>query len=142
MVYGRCFLCGKWGNLEKHHIFGGAYRKKSEKFGLIVGLCGIECHREGPYAAHKNAETMRKLREYGQIKYMQEHNATIDEFRAMFGRNYLDEPYVPGGIGMIEQAKSMLDELHSSGRLEYHEYSLLWDALDKAEKKDDEDESA
>lgn len=30
----RCFLCGGYGAFECHHIFGGAYRKKSEKYGL------------------------------------------------------------------------------------------------------------
>lgn len=30
----------------------------------------------------------------------------------------------------IGQAKNILDELRSSGRLEYNEYSSLWDALD------------
>ena len=34
MYYGRCWLCGRWGWLEEHHIFGGANRKKSEKYGL------------------------------------------------------------------------------------------------------------
>lgn len=39
-----CWLCGRNGNgdpLECHHIFGGAMRKKSEKYGLKVYLCGI-----------------------------------------------------------------------------------------------------
>lgn len=47
MYYGRCWLCGRWGWLEEHHIFGGANRKKSEKYGLKVGLCGDTCHRNG-----------------------------------------------------------------------------------------------
>ena len=89
MKYGRCFLCGKWGWLEEHHLFGGPYRKKSEKYGLKVGLCGNECHREGPKAVHRCAETAKKLHEYGQRQYMQEHEATVDEFRTVFGKNYL-----------------------------------------------------
>ena len=39
----RCFLCGRNDTgdpLERHHIFGGANRKKSEKYGLVVYLCG------------------------------------------------------------------------------------------------------
>ena len=47
----RCFLCGKNGAadpLERHHIFGGPNRGKSEKYGLVVLLCGEECHRNGP----------------------------------------------------------------------------------------------
>lgn len=43
MYTGRsCWLCGRNGTaepLDKHHIFGGAYRKKSEKYGLTVYLC-------------------------------------------------------------------------------------------------------
>lgn len=139
MYHGKCFLCGKWGWLEEHHLFGGSNRKKSEKYGLKVGLCGIECHREGPKAAHRSAETAQKLHEYGQRKFMREQGATVDEFRALFGKNYIDEPYELGGIAMIEQARGLLDELHSSGRIEYSEYSLLWDALDVAEKEQKEE---
>ena len=46
----RCFLCGRNDTgdpLERHHIFGGANRKKSEKYGLVVYLCGNRCHRNG-----------------------------------------------------------------------------------------------
>lgn len=135
MHYGKCFLCGEWGLLEDHHIFGGSNRKKSEQYGLKVGLCGIKCHREGPKAVHRCAETAQKIHEYGQYKYMREHNATVDEFRSLFGRNYLDLPVETGGAVLIEQARGLLSELHSSGRLEYHEYSLLWDALDELESR-------
>ena len=41
-----CFLCGRNGAddpLDKHHIFGGAYRKKSERYGLTVYLCHDRC---------------------------------------------------------------------------------------------------
>lgn len=92
MHYGKCFLCGEWGLLEDHHIFGGSNRKKSEKYGLKVGLCGIKCHREGPEAAHRCAETAQMLHEYGQKRFMNEQGATLDEFRALFGKNYLEVP--------------------------------------------------
>lgn len=89
MHYGQCWLCGRQGALEDHHIFGGAYRKKSEKFGLKVGLCGDSCHRNGRMAAHQSKETALKLKQYGQRKYMKEQGATVEEFRAQFGKNYL-----------------------------------------------------
>jgi len=88
-----CWLCGKNGMkdpLDKHHIFGGAYRKKSEKYGLTVPLCHKECHQFGKYAAHQNAETMRRLHEYGQRKAMEEQGWTVQEFALEFGRNYLN----------------------------------------------------
>lgn len=90
-----CWLCGRNGAteaLEKHHIFGAAYRKKSEKLGLTVYLCGESCHRNGPKAAHRNAETMRKLHEYGQRLAMERYGWTEEEFRAEFGgKSYLSE---------------------------------------------------
>lgn len=88
----KCWLCGKNGNgdpLDRHHIFGGANRKKSEKYGLVVDLCHHECHIFGKNAAHQNAETMQKLHEYGQRKAMKENNWTIPDFIREFDRNYL-----------------------------------------------------
>lgn len=87
-----CFLCGKNGSsdpLDKHHIFGGANRKKSEKLGLYVYLCHSECHECGPHAAHVDPETALMLHQYGQELAMRENGWTIDEFRREFGRNYL-----------------------------------------------------
>ena len=92
MYYGKCFLSGRWGWLEEHHIFGGANRKLSEKYELKVGLCGISCHREGLKSAHRCADVAQMLHEYGQKKFMNEHGATIDEFCAVFGKNYLEVP--------------------------------------------------
>ena len=88
-----CWLCGKNGMgdpLDKHHIFGGAYRKKSEQYGLTVPLCHKECHQFGKYAAHQNAETKVRLHEYGQRKAMEEQGWTVREFAMEFGRNYLN----------------------------------------------------
>ena len=89
-----CFLCGRNGYadpLERHHIFGGPNRALSEKYGLVVDLCGWRCHREGKEAAHRCAATAQYLHEYGQRKWMAENNGTIDDFISIFGRNYLDD---------------------------------------------------
>ena len=57
--------------MEEHHIFGGtANRRKSERYGLTVLLCGESCHRNGPRAAHRCKETALALHQYGQRKYM------------------------------------------------------------------------
>lgn len=40
---GYCYICHKWTTLEVHHVFNGAYRKKSEKYGAVVEICR-ECH--------------------------------------------------------------------------------------------------
>ena len=88
----RCWLCGRNGSddrLELHHIFPAAYRSKSDKLGLTVYLCGARCHKLGKYAVHNNAETMRKLKVYGQQKAMEENGWTIEDFRREFGKTYL-----------------------------------------------------
>lgn len=87
-----CWLCGANGcsdPLDKHHIFGGANRKKSERMGLVVYLCHNRCHIFGKKAAHQNKETMLKLHQYGQEKAMLENGWDTERFIAEFGRNYL-----------------------------------------------------
>lgn len=90
-----CFLCGKNGSmdkLERHHIFfGTSNRKHSEAYGLVVDLCGEECHKRGKNAVHNNPENDLKLKKYGQKKFMLENDASVDDFRKLFLKNYLDE---------------------------------------------------
>lgn len=88
-----CFLCKRNGNfdrLERHHIFSGTNRQKSEKYGLVVYLCGSRCHREGEFSAHRNKQVADYLHRYGQAKFMREQNKTKEQFIAEFGCNYLD----------------------------------------------------
>ncbi len=99
--YETCWLCGRNGSseqLERHHIFGGPYRDKSEQYGLVVYLCGNRCHRLGKDAVHRSARTRTLLRQYGQKKAMAEQGWTVDEFRAVFGKNYLEEGETDGEI--------------------------------------------
>ncbi len=70
-----CWLCGRNGcgdPLDAHHIFGGANRKLSDRYGLVVPLCHKRCHESGPDAVHRNAETAQRLHEWGQEKAMRE----------------------------------------------------------------------
>ena len=88
-----CFLCGKNGSsdpLDKHHIFGGKNRKKSEKLGLTVYLCHHECHIFGRHAVHNDPNVMRRLHQYGQRKAMDEQGWSIEDFIREFGKNYLE----------------------------------------------------
>ncbi len=89
-----CWLCGRNGTaepLDRHHIFGGANRKKSEKYGLTAWLCHGSCHIFGERAAHRCAETRGALQEYGQRLAMERQGWTREEFARQFGKNYLDE---------------------------------------------------
>lgn len=92
----KCFICGRNGRgdrLERHHqhIFGGANRKLSEKYGLVVWLCGERCHRTGKYSSHQNADVADYLHRYGQKKAMREQGWDKQMFILIFGKNYLDE---------------------------------------------------
>lgn len=92
MANRRCWLCGANGRqdpLDRHHIFGGSNRKKSEKYGLVVDLCHNKCHIFGKEAVHKNAATMQKLHEYGQRKAMDGQGWTKEDFIREFGKNYV-----------------------------------------------------
>lgn len=87
-----CAICGRNGMgdpLEKHHIFGGAYRGKSERYGLTVYLCGMRCHREGEGAVHRNIDVNRELKRRGQEKAMAEQGWTEERFIREFGKSYL-----------------------------------------------------
>ena len=86
---GTCFLCGRNDWIEIHHIFNGtANRKKSEKYGLTVHLCHW-CHNEPPNGAHYNQDADTRLKQIGQKAAMNEYGWTVDEFREVFGKNYL-----------------------------------------------------
>ena len=90
----QCYLCGANGRadgLDRHHIFGGANRKLSEKMGLVVYLCHDKCHLFGAGAVHQNADVRARLHEEGQRRAMEAMKWSVEEFRAVFGKNYLLE---------------------------------------------------
>lgn len=83
-----CYVCGTTINLNDHHIFfGSANRKQSEKYGMKVWLC-VE-HHTGNSGVHFNKDLDRRLKQMAQKHFEQTH--TRDEFRRIFGKNYLDD---------------------------------------------------
>jgi hypothetical protein len=88
----RCFLCGMVGYVEpldKHHIFFGANRSKSEKYGLTVYLHHNRCHIFGENSVHANARINRKLQAFAQKKAMKHYNWSEEDFRSIFHKNYI-----------------------------------------------------
>lgn len=89
-----CFLCGMttpsgfWDGLEEHHVFFGSNRKKSEKRGLKVWLCGETCHRNGKKAVHRNRETDLFIKRQAQEVYENTYGSRAD-FIKEFGKSYL-----------------------------------------------------
>lgn len=87
-MFDYCFLCGKYGPTERHHVFQGAYRKKAEHYGYVVNLCH-SCHNVSPHGVHFDKTKRIALRQRCQREYEQTH--TRDQFIAEFGRNYLED---------------------------------------------------
>ena len=114
MEYRSCWLCGKNGccdPLDTHHIFGGrtGTRKLCDKYGLTVPLCHDACHENGKFSAHKNAKVADRLHRYGQRKAMLEQGWNVDEFRQVFGKNYLDEEELDE-IAAIQRGEAETDD--------------------------------
>ena len=86
---GVCYICRKVTKTEEHHIFGAANRGLSEEYGLKVFLCPY-CHRDNKEGVHGNTEKMEHMHRIGQSAF--ERNHTREEFRKLFGKNYLDDP--------------------------------------------------
>ena len=55
------------------------------------GCVGIDVTVFGKYSAHQNAEVMNYLHQVGQLKAMKEQGWTAEQFREIFGANYITE---------------------------------------------------
>lgn len=83
-----CYICGRRDHkLDRHEVFGGAYRQKSKAYGLWVLLCHESCHLGG---VHKHPEEYRWLKKRAQEAAMSAYGWSIDVFREIFGKNYLE----------------------------------------------------
>jgi hypothetical protein len=87
-MYKECYFCHSVTHLEKHHVFGGAYRGKSESNNFTVTLCHW-CHNEPPDGVHFNKDRRNYLKRIAQKEFEQTH--TREQFIAEFGKNYIME---------------------------------------------------
>ena len=85
---GTCYICGRYGQTHKHHIFGGPNRSHSEREGLYVYLCPM-CHNIGRNSVHMNPGANRWLQKEGQMAFETVH--TRKDFMDIFGKNYIAE---------------------------------------------------
>ncbi len=81
-----CFFTGA-APVERHHIYGGSNRKKSEKYGFVVPL-RPDLHPNGVFAGPDAKEIDTKLKTMAQ-EYYEEHYGTREDFRREFGKSYL-----------------------------------------------------
>ena len=83
-----CWVCGTPYGLHKHHVYGGANRKWSEKYGCWVYLCGKHHNLDTKEGVHFNKELDNKLKDFTQKRF-EAHLGTREDFMAIFGRNYI-----------------------------------------------------
>ena len=88
----RCFICKQnacGDPLDKHHVFGGALRKKSERHGLTVYIHHDKCHIFGKLSVHANADVNRQLQAFAQKKAMKVFGWSVADFIGVFYRSYI-----------------------------------------------------
>jgi len=75
-------------DIERHHVFGGFNRKRSEKYGFIAPL-DKRLHPNGANCSEENWRVLdHHLKQYCQEWY-EENVGTREQFIAEFGRNYI-----------------------------------------------------
>ena len=76
--------------LDCHHVYGASNRNNSEKYGLKVYIHHNKCHIFGENSVHRNAEVNCALQKMVQKRAMRHYGWSIEDFRNIFGRNYID----------------------------------------------------
>lgn len=74
-------------NVAIHHVFNGANRKLSEKYGFLVPL-RPDWHNMTPYSVHMDQRFDESLKRKAQ-KYYETHYGSREDFRRGFGKSYL-----------------------------------------------------
>ncbi|PWL65962.1 MAG: hypothetical protein DBY26_06750 [Amedibacillus dolichus] len=85
----RCFVTYSTTGLHKHHIFKGANRNNSEKYGCWVWL-RYDWHNGADYGVHgKNGHALDiRLKQIAQEKFEEKYSHEL--FMQVFKRNYLE----------------------------------------------------
>ena len=73
--------------VERHHIFGGSNRERSEKYGFIAPL-RPDLHPNGVFAGQAAKSVDLALKTKAQT-YYEEHYGTRGQFIQEFGKSYL-----------------------------------------------------
>ena len=73
--------------VERHHVFGGSNRKRSEKYGFIAPL-RPDLHPNGVFAGPQAKDVDLDLKTKAQT-YYEEHYGSREDFIREFGRSWL-----------------------------------------------------
>ena len=82
----KCYVCGTTFNLNRHHIYAGANRPKSEKYGCWCYLCGKH-HNLSSEGVHFNKKLDRELKQLCQKRFIETYPDL--DFLKIFRKNYL-----------------------------------------------------
>lgn len=74
--------------VERHHIFGGHYRNKSEQYGFVVPL-RYDLHPNGARVNPKYRKQVDNYLKKMAQEYFEKHCGSREEFMEIFGRSYL-----------------------------------------------------
>lgn len=92
-----CYITGRGGHVEVHHVFGAANRTKSTFYGFVVPLLA-EIHPNGAFRDDKKCKELTgktvkeidlELRQACQRKYENEFGKSREEWLEEFKRSYL-----------------------------------------------------
>ena len=82
-----CYFCPTY-DIEHHHVFGGAYRKKSTLYGYVCPLCHAH-HNEPPDGVHFHKGNRNLLKRICQRHFEVSHSR--QDFIDTFGKSYILE---------------------------------------------------
>ena len=85
----QCAFCGlEHVEVVRHEIFQGAGRRENcKQYGLWITVCP-RCHSW--IHSNPNMETVKELDEQAQHQAMEKYGWSVDDFRRIFGKNYID----------------------------------------------------
>ena len=87
----KCYITGRYDNLDCHHVYGGANRKISDENGFWVWITHDLHNGNDPMAVHSNPlqgyDLM--LKQQAQRKYEEEMGRSGDDFIKLIGRSFL-----------------------------------------------------
>ena len=80
-----CYVCGKGGNLECHHVFNGtANRKKSDDDGAYIYV-----HHTCHMWLHNHPISNKTIKARCQKIWQEHYNKTTNDFIKRYGKSYI-----------------------------------------------------
>lgn len=109
MPKGYCELCGRYLQLQEHHVFPGPLRSVSEKYKLKAYIC-MECHTVGRLAVHNCGAMANVLKAEYQKTAMEIYGWNMREWCKHFEKNYIEPEEEPEPEGVESGFFQLLED--------------------------------